>query len=170
MKKSYQLLPLVGVNQAPNQFANVYVVVVVIVDTPTWMIRRRETSVRGAISWLFVNTRSVGDTLNTAVCGFVCRSVRGAIKGFVDRSVGRPFRPLVGGSIDRSIADVVGCHDICFCSVLSQSAPRQGRDQPDGHGRKNQSFSGSHLCLLVVFISRDARHYEDYTVSSLEAC
>ena len=67
MEKSYQLLPLVGVNQAPNQFAYVEVVRVVIVDAAAIMLGDGETTVHRPIFRLVVYAAFVDQTLHAAI-------------------------------------------------------------------------------------------------------
>lgn len=128
MEKSYQLLPLVGVNQAPNQLANVEVVRMMVVDTSLWVIGSCETSVHGTLCWFVVNTSPVGQSLEAVVDWLVCWTVIGF--------VGRQIRRLLGGPVDRSVywtfADTIGHCDVRFRSVLAQCRPWQDSNQSRG--------------------------------------
>ena len=70
MEKSYQLLPLVGINQAPNQLAYIYVVRMIVIDTGPGMIGSQaavDRTVCWAIYGSVVDTASIGKTLVTPV-------------------------------------------------------------------------------------------------------
>ncbi len=75
MEKSYQLLPLVGMDQAPNQLADVEIMWTMVVEAPAVVLGDGKTTVDWMIGWTVVDAAPVGETLKTTVCRLVGRTI-----------------------------------------------------------------------------------------------